>query len=344
MNVQRYHLSFLMAAALTATVLTACTADDFEAAREESISYSASVTAISTTRGSQTTLATMESFGVSAAHHLAGTSYSTAGCGSYFRNIEVDTESGESSYLWPSSDYRLSFYAYAPYGNANITLASADTPGRMQYTYTVPSAVASQVDMLTAEALDIDCPMTTPVELSFGHRLSDFKFYIDNSLPVAVTVNSLTIRNFLPTGTLTGTTWVPSGSATSFTLTSGAEIASGGNINLTGTDKHFFLIPQTLTAGTRMLDLFVTTEGGEDKHYYYDLTAAFTAEAGMSYLFTLRLTSKLEVDEGSGIDDWILLVGYVNHATGTEADDWGAELQPVERSTNGGITDWKRQN
>ena len=321
-----------------------CAADAFEgyAGDGGNIRFKNEVKAMAVTRGAVTTLATLDSYGVSAGVHEAGATYAESQCGNYFRDIEVLTEDGETSYLWPASGYRISFFAHAPYGNANVSLADGSTVGRMKYTYTVPDDVANHIDFMTAEVLDVTCPSDETVALSFRHKLSDFKFRLENSTNANVTVNSITIKNFHHTGTLDGDTWTTTGASKDFTLTVGQEVASGEDLDLTGESNHFILIPQTIDSGKRLLDLYVTS-GGEDKHFYSDLTQDFVAEVGKSYQFTLRLSSNLEVSQGTTIADWVLYVGYINYATGTTAEDWGPEEQPIEHVVSG-IANWQQQN
>ena len=328
----------------SALLVASCAADPFEGIKGDggNIRFENEVKAMAVTRGAVTTLATLDSYGVSAGVHEAGSTYAEGQCGNYFRDIEVLTENGETSYLWPANGYKISFYAHAPYGNANVSLSDASTVGRMQYTYTVPDAVASHVDFMTAEVLDVTCPSDETVSLSFRHRLSDFKFRLENSTNQDVTVNSITIKNFDHTGTLNGDTWTTTGATRDFTLAVGQELASGSSLDLTGTSNHFILIPQTITSGKRLLDLYVTS-GGEDQHFYSDLTQDFVAEIGKSYQFTLRLSSNLEVSQGTTIADWVLYVGYINYATGTSTEDWSPEDQPIEHVVSG-IANWQQQN
>lgn len=327
---------------LFAAALTGCTADEFvgnSPSGENNISFTQDLKPV-ITRGALSNLASIESFGVSAAIYPADNGYSTAGCGSYFRNVEVETNDGSINYLWPSSEYRLSFYAYTPYGAA--TLSSAETVGKMRYTYTVPDAVANHVDLMTAEVLDMTCPSTDPVALTFTHVLSDFKFRLENSTNQDVTVHSITVMNFDYIGTLNGDTWTTTGVSKNFALDIEQNLASGSSLDLTGTNNHFLLLPQTIASGKRLLDLYVTS-GGESRHFYSDLTQNFVAEVGKSYQFTLRLSSNLEVSQGTDIADWVLYVGYINYATGTNTENWSPEEQPIEHVISG-ISNWTQEN
>lgn len=342
-NIGKRFSSPVLALALT-LLFIACTADEYVGGKADggNIRFENEMKAMAVTRGAVTTLATLESYGVSAGVHEAGSTYAEGECGNYFRDVQVMAEDGETSYFWPSSIYKISFFAHAPYGNANVSLSSASTIGRMQYTYTVPDAVANHIDFMTAEVLDVTCPSEDAVSLTFAHRLSDFRFRLENSTNEDVTVNSITIKNFHHTGTLVGDTWTTTGASKDFALTVGQDVASGADLDLTGDGNHFLLIPQTIDSGKRLLDLYVTS-GGEDKHFYSDLTQDFVAEVGKSYQFTLRLSSNLEVSQGTSIEDWVLYVGYINYATGTTAEDWGPEEQPIEHVVSG-ISNWQQQN
>lgn len=336
------HAAITLAAALA---LTACTQDEYVgggAGSDGNIRFDNAVREMKATRGVVTTLAKLTSFGVSAGVYDAASTYASGPCGNYFRNIEVETATGETTYLWPASQYRIAFYAYYPYNHTNISLADGATTGRMQYTYTVPSAPADQVDLMTAEVTDVACPSTDPVALTFDHKLADFRFYLDNSLAKTIKVNSISISGFQGTGTLTGSSWNTSGDAKTYTLTVGEDMPSGSHLDLTGTTNHFMLIPQSVPSSTRMLDLNITADGVTN-HFYYDLTAAFNADMGSSYCFTLRLTSSLEVDPSSDIDEWVMEIGIMSYATAT-TDPWSPSDQPMDKATNGGITVWEREN
>ncbi len=321
-----------------------CAADAFEGTLQGdgNIRFDNDVKSLAATRGAVTTLATLDSYGVSAGVHGAENSYAEGQCGNYFQDIEVLASSGETSYYWPASGNEISFYAHAPFGNANISLSPASTAGRMRYTYTVPDAVASHVDFMTAEVLDVTCPSSETVTLTFGHKLSDFCFLLENSTQNDVTVKSITIKNFDHTGTLIGNTWTTTGASKDFTLDINQGLSSGSRLDLTGTDNHFMLIPQTITSGKRMIDLCIN-DGSSDVHFYSDLTQDFVAEVGKSYQFTLRLSTKLEVSQGTDIEDWVLYIGYINYATGTSASDWSPEDQPTEHVL-ASITGWVQEN
>ena len=325
-------------------VLTACT-EDLEQYHKSSEGYlKFNIQDNNWTRGTQAVVASLdEGFGVSSSTYPASGTYTSYGCGNYFYNISA-LPNTNTEYYWPLTTNEISFFAYYPYGNANLTIQSPSTTGAPIYAYSTPVSVASQIDIMTAQLTDVSCAdPTATVSLTFGHKCSDLRFILDNSTTETVTVNSVTVKNFYRNGTLQENTWTTTGDTQDFVLTVGENVASGTTFDLTGTTNHFLLIPQTIAQGKRLLDLYVTS-GGENKHFYCDLAEDYTAEAGKTYQFRLLLKSNLEVDDGTDISDWELQVGYINYATGINTESWTPEEQPIERIISGGISDWQREN
>lgn len=280
------------------------------------------------------------SFGVSASVYPAADDYTTAECSNYFRNMNVTTANPETTYLWPSNIYRISFYAYSPYNGTGITLASASSVGRMTYSYTADESVANQCDLMTAEVLDQTCPSADPVELNFSHRLSEFTFRVINNTPDAITVHSVRLMNFRPSGTWDGTAWTPSGSPTYWELSVEQDVASGGILNLTGTSNHFYLVPQTKAAMEDMIRLTITKSGeATPTVFLHQHPTAFTAEAGRSYAFDLTISSGMEVSDASDISGWVMEASYVDYAT-SDIKNWDANGQPIDHAIDGGIDPW----
>lgn len=89
----------------------------------------------------------------------------------------------DHSYLWPdNTGDRMSFVAVAPYDAVAGTNISRDGG----FTYTVPTDVASQPDLMFATADDVDCAtdsngLHAPVQLTFRHLLTQVRFvFTDN--------------------------------------------------------------------------------------------------------------------------------------------------------------------
>ena len=280
-----------------------------------------------TTRGTQITSIT--NFGVSASIYEkdAVGGYTSAGCGSYFYNQSA-TNGSPMSYYWPSADYKISFFAYCPYGSSDFTLQSAaDSNGSPTYTYTVPESVASQIDVMTVQCTDMACGPHSAVALSFAHRCVDIRFSAYNQQHEALTVNSVSIYGVKYTGTLTGSSWdltgLPNSSSSHpFTLSMTTNVASEATVDLTGATNHFMMLPQTIAAGT---DLFVisTTEDGDERTYIYTVpSGGFTWEMGKTYTYTLVLGNGNLTISAVSVENWDA-VGFL---TGMfSADDWTAQ-------------------
>ncbi len=263
------------------------------------------------TRGALATTASLSAgFGVSCAAYPSSGTYTSYGHGSYFYKIQAMPDT-PTPYYWPTSDYKVSFFAYYPYGNSAFTVQSAATStGSPTYAYTVPSDVMSHIDIMTAERTDMSCTTHPTVNLSFSHRLSNLWFRVYNQNPnESLTVNSITVTGVKYAGTLTGSTWTLTGSANTssshpITQALSTTVAGGATTDVTGTDGHFMLLPQTVAAGTQLL-VVNTTEYGSSRTYTHELENSLTLQAGKSYLFTLKLgDGLLIVDAATSVTDW----------------------------------------
>ncbi len=285
------------------------------------------------TRGTNISKSDIISYGVSASIYSASNSYTSAGCGSYWFNEEVDAQTGKSGYYWPGASYRVSFFAYAPYGNAALTVRSKDDLGYPVYTYTVPTAIANQVDFITADVTDHSgAGITEPVSLTFSHQLTDVRFKVYNKNSEALTVQSVAVYGVRYSGTLSGADWtlnpaVNSPSANPFVLTCGTSVDAGATVDVTGTSNHFIMLPQTIATGTEVF-VVKTIENDEEKTYSYTLQDDMTLEKSKSYTYTLELGENLmTVDPDTDIEDWetdllnIFIANFWDASDNTEVEN-----------------------
>lgn len=288
------------------------------------------------TRGSQTAKNDITEYGVSASIYPAANSYTSAGCGSYWFCDRIVAASGRSNHFWPGASYRVSFFAYAPYGNAALTVRSKNDLGYPVYSYTVPTDIANQVDFITADVTDHSgAGITDPVLLTFSHQLTDVRFKVYNQGSSSITVHSIAIYGVKYSGTFSGSTWtlnpaVNSSSSNPFLLSLGTNVAAGATVDVTGTTNHFIMLPQTISSGTQMIDIYATV-GGETGHYYYTLTSNLILEAGKSYGFTLKLSDLLEVE--ASVQDWT-----------EETDRTGIPTYENTITTSFGIGSWESED
>lgn len=268
------------------------------------------------TRGSQTTTASLSSYSVSCSKCALASSYASVACGSFFFNETIDAATGESGYYWPSPDYKLSFFAYAPNNNGNLNIGSRNKTGYPEYTYTVPSTIGSQVDFITADVLNMEKPDNyDPIPLTFNHQCADVCFRVYNQGTSAITVHSIAICGIKYSGTFcegNSPKWSLSNTVSSFTLSLGTSVAAKETLDATGTANHFIMLPQTVASGTQIFDVDATVSGVR-KHYYHTLTAAQDFDAGYSYTFTLILgVGEIIVDPETEITPWEVETKYLS--------------------------------
>lgn len=240
----------------------------------------------SITRGTLVTSeAGITNFGVSCSVYPAAGTYTSYGCGSYFYKQSA-TANTPTSYFWPTSDYKVSFFAYYPYNNAAFTVSSsAATTGSPVYAYTVPSTISNQVDVMTAQVTNRTAGAQGPVALTFSHHCAAIKINITNSRGSTITVNSVSIEGVKYSGTLHDGTWTLSGSLNSsstnpFSLSYGSSIADGATVDITGSSNIFIMLPQTLTSSAKLKivtsdDTYETAISGSwtaGKTYTYNIT------------------------------------------------------------------------
>lgn len=291
----------------------------------------------SATRGAQATSATLASgFGVSCSAYPSSGTYASFGHGNYFYNIQAKPDT-PTDYYWPEADFKVSFYAYYPHESSTFTVqSSAEAKGRPTYAYTVPSAIASQLDIMTSEKLDVSCATPSKVGLTFYHRLADIRFSCENIGAESVTLKSVAINGLKYSGTLSGSNWTLTGSTNSssvnpFVLSVEQPIAAGATIDVTGTANHFIMLPQIVASGTQIFDVYATV-ADEAQHFYYTLPSALTLEAGKVYTFKLKLSDLLEVDENTDIQDWT-----------EETDRTGIPTYQNNINTSIGIDGWESE-
>lgn len=330
--IKLHHNIFLSVAVVA--MLASCSSSADDAVRTDDVPRPITFTPMEiSTRAAQTTDSTLTSYGVSCSVYGTTASYTTAAIGSYFYNEEIAAETGRSTHYWPGADYRVSFFAYAPFGNSNLTLSQATTIGRPVYTLTVPSDINQQADFITAEVLDHSgAAITAPVKLAFKHCCTDVRLAVYNRGGDPITVNSISVNGVKYHGSYSGSAWTLDGEANTadshpFTLTPSTPttVAPKDTIDFTGNNHHFILLPQTIASGTAFITVN-TTIAGMTKDHVYTLPADFTLQQGRSHYLTISLSADyIEVDTGSDITDWGVETKYLT-ADGTIID--GNMTQP----------------
>ena len=356
-----------LTAALIATLFTGCSnelidAGDFpDNPANPSIDFTPMDFGVSEaiTRGTQITKNDITEYGVSASIYPASNTFTTAGCGSYWFCDRIEAASGRSNHFWPGASYRVSFFAYAPYGNAALTVRSKDDLGYPIYSYTVPTAIANQVDFMTAKVTDRLASNTSSVSLSFEHRCSDIRFVVINNKAEDVTVNSISLYGVKYSGTYNGTSWslnntTNSKSQYTFTLAANSTATHGESTDITGTTNHFIILPQTISSGTEIFNFVIDSE-----EHPFSPDSNITFEEGKSYTFnvTIEDDEEIEISLTATIKDWVVetetdVIPAVNPTdtqtiianwvfTPSDEDDSPTPQYPT--SPNTGVNDWESE-
>lgn len=209
---------------------------------------------------------------------------------SSMKNLEVTqtSKSWTTNVYWPGGTKEATFFAYAPY-NSNVALTS--NTGAPKITYTVPSVIANQQDLLIAKSTaDISCDGKTTVALDFKHALSAIKF-VKGDTPGYKEIKAIQISGINNQGTLNM-------NSQSWENTSGSATYSISTID---ENTVCFLMPQSVPSGAK---LSVTlTNGGTEHTFEADLKTT-TWQAGHQYTYQLSTnkvtgTFKFEVTPSS---------------------------------------------
>lgn len=245
-------------AALAAAAMTACSTDEVvDVNKGNAISFRTSVDR-AVTRTTITTSSNMGSFNVTAIGNSAV----------YFTDLTVTSSDGgtnwttASKYYWPG--YDLNFYAYAPTSPSNATV-SITNDSKTISGFTPAAAVASQQDLVVAKQPGTNGESYT--SLTFVHALSQIDVQAKCSDEnVTIKVLGVKIVNIANTGTFTypsnniydksyiESSWSNTSGTVSYmsgvSSTESAVTLTSDAKSIMGTDDHFLMIPQTLTAGS----------------------------------------------------------------------------------------------
>ena len=292
------------------------------------------------TRGSLATAGSITEFGVSASAYSKDATYETAGCGSYFGVISA-VPNQPVKYFWPTNDYKLSFYAYWPYGNSSLTVTSvADDLGSPIYAYTVPESVSQQVDVMTAEELDHPGGAQEAVTLSFSHRLAALRVRFTNDGTENIRILYVSIEGVKYSGTLQHDTWTLSSTVNTrtehpFVLDDDLTVTPGETADLTGTREILMMLPQTLPetakvrVGTQKGIYETTLTGSWEAGCIYD----YAIHMSEDYLYYVNVTDPADLPYSGGTESYTVQSYKENSLGNRVAVPW-----TVEYSEDGGET------
>ena len=240
------------------------------------------------------------SFGVSAIYSKDGVNYSPL-----FQNEEA-TQNGNywftsSNATWPL-DGSVSFYAYAPYNDASLSLqGSDDFVKNKTIRYTANTDFSKQPDLIVAKSESNAFTSSTAnkaVGLSFNHALTAITFSISADM-IPGTVKSITVSGVYGQGDydFSNASWVSLASPSTYVIKpNDASVKAGESKALTDKESALMLIPQDLGADAKVSMVF--NDGAIDKTVSFSLDGtSWTAGKHITYVLSSSKITTLKMGD-----------------------------------------------
>ena len=241
--------------------------------------------------------------------------------------VTQNDNSWTTDVYWPGGTKRATFFAYAPYDCQGAILES--NTGAPKITYTVPSEIANQRDLLVAKSDEnISCDGNSTVALNFQHALTAIKF-TQGDLGDYTKITGITISGVKNQGELSvdGASWdnVSTTSGNSYTITS----ETGITLN-----DVLLLMPQTLPSGAKLEVKMSNDDGTKTKNFSADLTGVWQKGYTVTYQlsvnkifgdYVLEITPNTKDFDENGGDVSITVKSYFKYSDGShKALPWTA--------------------
>ena len=238
-------------------------------------------------------------FGVSAVYTKSGARRSFFQDQKASKSGNIWYASGDTQ-AWPT-DGALSFYAYAPYQHASLSLqGSDDVTKNKTLRYVASTNLGSQPDLIVAKSENISRTSSSAnaaVPLKFSHALTAITFSVSADM-IPGTVKRITVKNVSGQGdyNISTDTWGSLGAASaSYAIslgTSGAGIAvkAGESKALTDVSSALLMVPQTFDAGSSAQIEMVFHDGNKDRTVTASL-AGTSWDAGKHITYVLSASS-----------------------------------------------------
>lgn len=238
-------------------------------------------------------------FGVSAVYTKSGASRSFFQDQKASKSGNIWYASGDTQ-AWPT-DGALSFYAYAPYQHASLSLqGNDDVTKNKTLRYVASTSLGSQPDLIVAKRENISrtsSSANTAVQLKFSHALTAITFSVSADM-IPGTVKSIKVKNVSGQGdyNISTGTWGSLGAASaSYAISlgsSGAGIAvkAGESKALTDGSSALLMVPQTFAAGSSAQIEMVFHDGNKDRTVTASLAGTSWA-AGKHITYVLSASS-----------------------------------------------------
>ena len=270
------------------------------------------------TRGMMNESSIVGSFGVSAVYSKDGAN------SSLFQNEEA-TQNGSywftsGNATWPL-DGLVSFYAYAPYNDASLSLqGNDDVVKNKTIRYTVNTDLSKQPDLIVAKSESNAFASSTvnkAVSLNFSHALTAITFSISADM-IPGTVKSITVSGVYGQGDYdlskaSKASWASLATPSTYAITLNTSIKAGESKALTDKNSALMMIPQNLGADAKVSMVF--NDGAKDKTVSFSLNGtSWTAGKHITYVLS---SSKITT----------LNMGSLTYPTGWNSVNTGATNQ-----------------
>ena len=270
------------------------------------------------TRGVMNESSTVGSFGVSAVYSKDGANYSPL-----FQNEEA-TQNGNywftsSNATWPL-DGSVSFYAYAPYNDASLSLQGSDDFVKnktIRYTANTDD-FSKQPDLIVAKNENNAFTSSTAnkaVGLSFSHALTAITFSISADM-IPGMVKSITVSGVYGQGDYdlskaSNASWTSLANSSTYVITLNASVKAGESKALTDKNSALMMIPQPLDNAKVSM---IFNDGSKDKTVSFSLNGTWDAGKHITYVLS---SSKITT----------LNMGSLTYPTGWNSVNTGAKNQ-----------------
>lgn len=173
--------------------------------------------------------------------------------------------STKNVHYWPGATRTLQFFAWAP---VDAGLVAPEAPGSTMLTYTVPTAVSEQKDLVVAKTEEIKGDKNEVVPLVFNHICTAVRFVTGSQMQPG-TIKSVALKGVRYKGyyDMAAGKWAQDNDVTSFTQsldkemngneTDGTEVAAG--------EGTFMMLPQTLPDNAKVEVVFHSTATNTDR-------------------------------------------------------------------------------
>lgn len=256
------------------------------------------------TRGAMNESSTVGSFGVSAVYSKDGVNYSPL-----FQNEEAMQNGNywftSSNATWPLYS-SVSFYAYAPYNDASLSLqGSDDFVKNKTIRYTANTDFSKQPDLIVAKNENNAFTSSTAnkaVGLSFSHALTAITFSISADM-IPGTVKSITVSGVYGQGDYDFSTgkWIKLANPSTYVIKLDAPVKAGESKALTDKNSALMMIPQPLDNAKVSM---IFNDGSKDKTVSFSLNGIWDAGKHITYVLSSSKITTLKMGDLTYPSGW----------------------------------------